>query len=110
MLMQRIEPRPTPPPRAARRVRPAALAMAARCATALVGGYAAAAVLATLLARLLPIARVEATLWGMLLSFLFYALIALWCFVEPRLWRAAAWVWGVAIAGAALLWWLGVRA
>ncbi|MEH3048646.1 iron transporter [Sphingomonas adhaesiva] len=107
--MQRIDPR-SPGRPLARRVRPAALAMAARCATALVGGYAAAAVLATLLARLLPIARVEATLWGMILSFLFYAVIALWCFVEPRLWRAAALVWGVALPGALLLWWLGVRA
>ena len=109
MLMQRVDPRPTaPPPR--RRLRPAALAMAARCATALLGGYAAAAVLATLLARLLPIARAEATLWGLILSFLFYAAIGLWCFVEPRLWRAAALTWGMALAGAALLWWLGGRA
>lgn len=107
MLMQRIEPRPAPP---RRRVRPAALAMAARCVTALVGGYAAAAALATLLARLLPIARAEATAWGMILSFLAYAVIALWCFVEPRLSRVAMLVWGVALLCGGIAWWLGVRA
>lgn len=108
MLMQRIDP-PPPARRSRLRLRPAALAMGARCATALLGGYGAASVLATSMARLLPVARVEATLWGMILSFLFYAVIGLWCFVEPRLWRAAAIVWGVAIPGALLLWWLGVR-
>lgn len=63
MLMQRVE----PPRKAARwRIRRAAWAMLARCATALLGGYGAAAVLATLLARLLPIEPVEATVWGMI--------------------------------------------
>ncbi|MGC5798444.1 hypothetical protein [Sphingomonas sp. NFX23] len=83
--------------------------MAFRSLTALVGGYAAAAVLATLIARLLPIARVEATSWGMILSFPIYAGIALWCFHEHRLSRVAAAVWGVAISGGGLLWLLGVR-
>ncbi|MDQ0251886.1 hypothetical protein J2W22_003974 [Sphingomonas kyeonggiensis] len=83
--------------------------MAGRCLTALVGGYAAAAGLATLLARLLPVARVEATAWGMILSFLFYAAFGLWAFHEPRLARVAGVIWGIAIVtgGAALL--LGVR-
>lgn len=107
--MQRIDPRPVPPPRVRRRLRPAALSMAARCLTALVGGYAAAAVLGTLLARLLPIARVEATAAGLILSFLVYPAVGLWCFVEPRLARVALLVWGIALPGAALLWWLGVR-
>ncbi|MEH3101474.1 hypothetical protein [Sphingomonas adhaesiva] len=107
--MQRIDPRPVPPPRVRRRVRPAALAMAARCLTALVGGYAAAAVLASLVARWLPVARVEATVAGLILSFLVYPAIGLWCFVEPRLGRVAALVWGIALPGAALLWWIGTR-
>ncbi len=92
-----------------RRVRPLVWSMAFRSLTALVGGYAAAAVLATLIARLLPIARVEATSWGMILSFPIYAGIALWCFHEHRLLRVAAAVWGIATFGGGLLWLLGVR-
>lgn len=84
-------------------------AMAARAITALVGSYAAASGLAALLARLLPVARVEATGWALILSFLFYAVIGLWCFHEPRLARVAGLVWGLAAlsTGAAML--LGVR-
>ncbi len=83
--------------------------MAWRCLTALVGGYAAAAGLATLAARLLPIARVEATAWAMIVAFPLYAAIGLWAFHEPRLARVAGAIWSLAIAaiGAALL--LGVR-
>ena len=92
-----------------RRVRPYVWRMALRSVTALVGGYVAAAVLATLIARLLPIARVEATSWGMILSFPIYAGIALWCFHEHRLLRVAAAVWGIATFGGGLLWLLGVR-
>ena len=92
-----------------RRVRPFVWSMAFRSLTALVGGYVAAAVLATWIARLLPIARVEATSWGMILSFPIYAGIALWCFHEHRLLRVAAAVWGIATFGGGLLWLLGVR-
>ena len=92
-----------------RRVSPFVWSMAFRSLTALVGGYAAAAVLATLIARLLPIARVEATSWGMILSFPIYAGICLWCFHEHRLLRVAAAVWGIAISGGGLLWLLDVR-
>jgi hypothetical protein len=85
------------------------LAMTGRCATALVGGYAAAAGLATLCARLLPIARVEATAWGMTMSFLLYALIALWAFHERRLAVVAAATWGIAAGSIAVLFLIGVR-
>lgn len=103
--MQRI---PPPDRRVPARGR-AVPAMAARIVTALVGGYAAAAALATLIARLLPIARVEATLWGMILSFLVYAAIGLWCFHEARLIRVAAVTWGIALAAGGLVWLIGVR-
>lgn len=83
--------------------------MTARCATALVGGYAAAAGFASLLARLLPIARAEATAWGMILSFLIFAGLALWAFHEHRLARVAATIWGSALASAALVLLLGPR-
>jgi hypothetical protein len=95
----------TPPRRAPWR----AFAMTARCLTALVGGYAAASGLASLLARSLPIARVEATAWGMILSFLIYALLALWAFHESRLLRVAAVIWGSALLSVALLWLMGPR-
>jgi hypothetical protein len=75
MLMQAIPPCPTPTPAATAR-----WPMVVRCITALLGGYGAAAALSTFLARLLPIDRAE------------------------------AWVWGTAILGGALLWLLGVRA
>lgn len=88
---------------------PDALRMTARSATALLGGYAAAAGLATLLARLLPGSRVEASAWGMVTSFLVFACLGLWTFHERRLIVVAAVIWGLALAsiGAALL--LGVR-
>lgn len=84
--------------------------MAARCFTALVGGYAAAAGLASLIARLLPIARVEAAAWGMIASFLIYAVLALWAFHERRLDRVALLIWASAIVAIALVWMIGPRA
>lgn len=84
-------------------------AMGARAITALFGGYAAAAGAATLTARLLPIARVEATIWSMILSFLLFAAIGLWSFYEARLARVAAMVWGIAAFSIGAAWLLGVR-
>lgn len=83
--------------------------MAARAATALFGGYAAASGLATVLARLLPGSRVEASAWAMVLSFLVFAVLGLWAFHERRLLQVAVVIWGAALLsiGAALL--LGVR-
>ncbi len=106
MFIDRRQPQP-----ASRQGRPSrrGTAMAVRCVTALVGGYAFAAVVATLIARLLPGDRAEATGWGLTLSFLFYAAIGLWCFHERRLARVVAITWGVALAGGGLLWLLGVR-
>ena len=82
---------------------------AARWVTAIVGGYLASAALAALLARLLPIARVEATAWGLIAAFLIYTAMLLWCFREPRLGRVASVVWGIAIVGGAAAYALGVR-
>ncbi|MFK3888190.1 hypothetical protein [Sphingomonas sp. NPDC079357] len=92
-----------------RRLRGAALAMVARCFTAFLGGYALTAIVATLIARLLPIARVEATVWAMIPAFLFYAVVGLWCFHEPRLSRVAGWVWGATIVAGGAVWLLGTR-
>lgn len=80
-----------------------------RCVTALPGAYAAASGLSSLFARLAPLPRVEATTWGLVLSFAVFAGLALWAFAEPRLVRATAGVWGLAALsiGAGLA--LGVR-
>ena len=83
--------------------------MAGRIATALVGGYAAAAALATLAARLLPIDRAEATSWAMILSFPVYGGLALWCFHERRLARVALVVWCTALFAGGAAYLLGVR-
>jgi hypothetical protein len=83
--------------------------MAARAVTALAGGYAASAGVATLSARLLPIARVEATIWAMVLSFLVFATLGLWAFHEPRLARVAGVIWGVAAVSIAAAWLMGAR-
>lgn len=108
MLMQRVEPPMAPAPRT-RRLRGAALALVARCFTAFFGGYTLTAIIVTLIARLLPIARVDATIWAMIPGFLFYAVIGLWCFHEPRLTRIVGGVWGAAIVAGGAVWLLGVR-
>lgn len=83
--------------------------MTARCVTALAGSYAAAAALASLLARLLPGARAEATVWGMISAFLIFASLGLWAFHEPRLLRVASIIWGGALLCIGLLFLLGAR-
>ncbi|WBY07839.1 hypothetical protein PIB19_21700 [Sphingomonas sp. 7/4-4] len=84
-------------------------AMALRCVTALLGGYAASAGTAALVARILPIARVEATSWAIILSFLFYACVALWAFHEQRLLRVCILIWGIAAVTIGLALLIGVR-
>lgn len=81
--------------------------MAARAFTAIVGGYAAAAGSLSLIARIAPIDRAEATIWAMTLSFLVYAGFILWAFHEPRLARVTAIIWGVALGATGWVWMLG---
>lgn len=84
--------------------------MAVRSATALLGGYAAAAGSAGLVARVLPVAQVEATMWGIVLSFLIYAALGLWTFAERRIVRVVGVIWGTAALTFGLTVLLGVRA
>jgi hypothetical protein len=84
--------------------------MVVRTATAILGGYAAASGLAALSARLLPLARAEATVWAMIFSFAVYAGLVLWAFHEQRLSRVAAVIWGLAAVTAGTVWLLGVPA
>ncbi|NJB99528.1 MULTISPECIES: iron transporter [Sphingomonas] len=85
------------------------MALAGRGVTAAIGGYAAAAAGCALAARILPLPRVEATLWAMLASFPVYAALALWAFHTRSPGRAMALVWGLAAACTAALFLLGVR-
>lgn len=95
--------------RTAAKKRSGAARMTVRSVTALIGGYAAAAGVATLAARLLPLDRAEATAWGMILSFLIYALFGLWAFHERRLLMIAPVIWGAAVLSIATAFALGVR-
>lgn len=88
---------------------PAGLRMTARAATALLAGYGLAAGVATLLAKLLPGSRVEASAWGMVWSFLIFAVAGLWAFHERRLATVAAVLWGGALAACGAAYLLGVR-
>lgn len=82
----------------------------ARGFTALIGGYAAAAALSSLLARLLPGPPAEASTWGMIVSFLLFASLGLWAFHERRLAYVAAVLWGAALLAGGAVMLLGVRA
>jgi len=92
-----------------RRLRPAVVPMITRIGTALVGGYVLASAVATLIARLLPVDRAEATSWGMILSFLVYAIAALWSFHERGVMRVVLGIWGGSVAIGLALALLGVR-
>lgn len=81
--------------------------MVARAFTAIVGGYAAAASSVSLIARIAPVDRAEATIWAMTLSFLVYAGLLLWAFHETRLARVAGVIWGLALGSIGCLWMLG---
>ncbi|MEL5879209.1 DUF3649 domain-containing protein [Cereibacter sphaeroides] len=78
---------------------PARLSVASRIAAAALGGYALASAAASALALSLPGPRHEAALWGMLLSFLFYALAVIWVMHARSATRA--WI-GMALPTAAL--------
>lgn len=90
------------------------IAMAWRWITAILGDYGFTVAAAMLSARILPApdasARIEATGWPMLLSFLLYAGIGLWALHEVRLGRISMVIWGGALVMAILLKLLGVRA
>lgn len=68
-----------------------ALDVASRTVLAAVGGYIAAALTTAGLARWLPIARVEAVVAGMLVSFAVYAVVAIFAFAVARVSRV--WFW-----------------
>jgi hypothetical protein len=56
------------------------LAVTSRSLAALLGGYLLASMASVCISLLAPMPRVDATMTGMLLSFVFYLLAFLWCF------------------------------
>ena len=64
------------------------LAVASRCLAALLGGYLLASMVSICIALLAPLPQVDATLTGLLLSFVFYLLAFIGCFACRSAWRA----------------------
>jgi hypothetical protein len=75
------------------------LGVASRAVAAIVGGYALAGLAATVMALYLPTSRVEATLTGMLASFIIYTGAVMWVFAA----RTALRAWTGILAPSALL-------
>ncbi|MCO1623024.1 MAG: DUF3649 domain-containing protein [Pseudomonas alloputida] len=64
------------------------LVVASRSLAALLGGYLLASLASVCIALLAPLPKVDATLIGLLLSFVFYLLAFIWCFACRSAFRA----------------------
>ncbi|WP_248917385.1 DUF3649 domain-containing protein [Pseudomonas entomophila] len=64
------------------------LAVTSRSLAALLGGYLLASMASVCITLLAPMSQVDATMTGMMLSFMFYLLAFLWCFACRSAWRA----------------------
>lgn len=64
------------------------LAVTSRVLAAVLGGYVVAALASVSLSLLLPMARAEAVVTGMMTSFLAYLVAVLWCFACRSAWQA----------------------
>lgn len=64
------------------------LAVTSRVLAAVLGGYVVAALASVSLSLLLPMARAETVITGMMTSFLAYLVAVLWCFACRSAWRA----------------------
>lgn len=89
-----------------RRAVPAVRAVA-RLLLASVGGYGLAVALAYALARGLPVARSEATVFASLAAILAMPVAAIWTYGTPRLGRAAGGILGLTAVLAAAAWMIG---
>jgi len=86
------------------------LGVASRALAAILGGYAVSALAATVLALFLPTSRAEATLTGMLASFVIYTVAVMWVFAARTALRAWAGILAPSAAlGAVLLFHYVVR-
>ena len=81
------------------------VSIAARAAAAVFGGYALATVTAIGLAGILPMSQGDAVMTGLLSSFLFYCLAAIWAFSTRS--ALKAWIgilaWTAVLGGIALV-------
>ncbi len=80
------------------------LDIAARTFVATVGGYVAAALATACFARLLPIARDQAVITGMLSSFAIFCAIVIWAYSDTSTRRVAIGVALILAALGGLLW------
>lgn len=64
------------------------LAVTSRSLAALLGGYLLASMASVCITLLAPMAQADATMTGMMLSFVFYLLAFIWCFACRSAWRA----------------------
>lgn len=76
--------------------------VAVRVVLAIPGAYYVTAACAMLLARTIPAARLDASLWGAILSFAVYCALVIWIFAAASALRA-----GAVLAVIGLLAWLG---
>jgi hypothetical protein len=72
--------------------------VAARIVLAIPGAYYASAACAMLMARTLPAARLDASLWATILSFAVYCALVIWIFAAASALRAAAVVAAIGLA------------
>ncbi|MFF7705842.1 DUF3649 domain-containing protein [Pseudomonas sp. NPDC007930] len=72
------------------------LAVASRILAAALGGYALAALASICLAWTLPMAKAQAVITSMMLAFVVYLLVVVWCFACRSTWRVWAGVLGCA--------------
>jgi hypothetical protein len=80
-------------------MRPTWLPMTARILAGFVGGYVLSAVVALLLAKVLPAVRLEAVLTGAMIGFVVNVIAIIWAFAARSTWRACL---GILIPCAAL--------
>jgi len=89
---------------------PYRLAVVSRIAAAAVGGYILASLCSITLSELLPLARADAVITGMMLSFLVYAATVIACFAcrtATRAWLGV--LTGAVVIGVADGWFCWVR-
>ena len=84
------------------------LDVGSRIVAGLLMGYVVAALAAAVLARLLPMSKVEATTTSMLVSFAVYAGVAIWAFGDPKAWRVWSGLLAACVVMAGVLW-LSIR-
>ena len=88
------------------------LAVTSRSLAALLGGYLLASMASVCIALTAPLPQVDATLTGLLLSFVFYLLAFIWCFACRNAFRAWLGVLAPSLVLAvvsALVYWMNPR-